>query len=120
MSVVLRKYVIFVLAGVWGLCLPQQAAAQELETAEPAPAEQMLAAAVRDLKEAMGEALRKNTQMGEKNKSLRQALERYEQDLAGFQQERDQLLADQKVLREALTLQEEDRDNLLKELEALR
>lgn len=121
MSVVLRKYAFFVLAGVWGLCLPQQAATQELEAAEPAaPAEQMLAAAVRDLKEAMGEALRKNTQMGEKNKALRQALERYEQDLAGFQQERDQLLADQKVLREALTLQEEDRDNLLKDLEALR
>ncbi|MFA5260357.1 MAG: hypothetical protein WC450_03925, partial [Candidatus Omnitrophota bacterium] len=120
MSFPIHKYTFFVLVMVLGIWPPGQAAAQEAETVEPMPAERMLESAVTDLKAAMGEALRKNTQIGEKNNALRRDLEQYEKDLAALQTEKEKLLEDQKVLQEALDLQDEDRDALLKELESLR
>lgn len=120
MSFRIHKYTFFMLAIVLGNWLPGQVAAQEAETVELLPAERMLESAVTDLKEAMGEALRKNTQIGEKNDALRRDLDQHEQEMASWQEERDTLLKDQKVLRDALKVQDEDRNALLKDLDALR
>ena len=121
MSFPISPYASFLLAVALASWQPGQVAAQEAETvAAPLSAEQMLEAAIVDLKGAMSEALQKNTQIVDKNKALRQDLVQYEKELTVFQAEKDQIAEDHKVLQEALRLQDEAREALRKDLEALR
>ncbi len=93
--------------------------AEEEAPAEKMPAELMLENAIVDLKQTMKDAIRKNEEIEQRNGVLRQEILKYKEDLLELEKEKDQFLDEQRILQEALRLQEEKKDLLLKKTASL-